>query len=104
MLRFRLRLLKLIVSKALEFPDDVTFKDALDFLLSSEEIFDMLSYVYNSADKMKGISKRISDCYRSVEELSTDMDIQATLLLSVKEFVASKKLDIETGGEIVDSI
>jgi len=104
MLRFRLRLLNLIVSKALEFGDDVTFKDAIEFILSSEDIFDMLSYVYNSTDKMRGISERITSCYRSVENLDPSMDIQATLLLSVEEFVKSKSIKIPEGGEVEQSI
>ncbi len=104
MLRFRLRLLNLIVKKALEFDDKATFQDALDFILTSDEVFSMLSYVYNSADKMQGIASRISDCYRSVEKLSTDMDIQATLLLSVEQFVKSKSIPMDRSWVVSESI
>ena len=104
MLRFRLNLLNIIVKKALEYSDNVTFKEALDFILTSNDMFSMLSYVYNSADKMQGISQRISDCYRSVEKLSPDMDIQATLLMSVEEFVKSKSIPMDRSWVVADSI
>lgn len=101
MLRFRLQLLSIIIRKAIEFGDNVTFSDALSFILSSDEMFGILSYVYNSAEKMQGISKRIEACFRSVDGISKDLDISKMLYDSVSDFVATKKpIDDE---EIIES-
>lgn len=90
MLRFRLQLLNLIVSRAIE-GDILSFSWALDFIMSSPEMFDKLSYVYNTNSKMEWICKRIVEAYASVDDtIPNDSSVEARIMKSLRDFVTTK--------------
>lgn len=91
MLRFRLGLLKLIISQSLVFDKEASFNDALEFIMKSKEMFEMISYVYNTSEKMQGISSRIESAYKSVGWIPSGINVSSILIENVAEFVASKK-------------
>lgn len=90
MLRFRLRLLKAIVTQSLLFDENAGFIDALNFIMKSTEMFELLSYVYNSTDKMKWISERIASAYSSLKWIPKWIDVSSILIENVAEFVKNK--------------
>lgn len=94
MLRFRLSLLNIIVKKAISSRTPMSFSDALDFIMNSEEIFDKLTYVYNTTDKMKGISQRIRWSYESVIWTEVSQDVSLQLFNSLQNFVNSKSKEL----------
>lgn len=94
MLRFRLSLLELIVRTAIDSEEDFSFLSALDFIMNNEEMFEKLTYVYNTSEKMIGVCKRIKECYESVGDSKIADDVSDKLYASLQEFVASKKTPI----------
>jgi len=91
MLRFRLWLLNLIVRTACSSEQPMSFKEALEFIMTSEEMFDKLAYVYNTTDKMQWICKRIQFSYSSVKDSNIAQDVSKILFGSLQDFVSKKK-------------
>lgn len=91
MLRFRLQLLKAIVEKWLSTEKPMTFSQTLEFIMESEEMFELIGYVYNTNEKLKWIVERINNCYKSVAGASIHSDITQNLYENLHSFVMKKK-------------